>query len=183
MKVHELIAYDADGARYCLDCARKAGIDTSEDKSASGYGGPVLVADLDGPEYCSDCREPIPGKGAPMPSRFPPLPATVRCSPKCPGWLHMDDPCEVQACDACGRFDREDPAAFIEADGTPRPGIVTDDGIAREAHARECGCSWGEEEEEEEEEEECGNPECPSYVADLYNLAHRCNQCARNGKL
>lgn len=51
------------------------------------------------------------------------------CSPGCPGWLHQTDPHEVQGCDACGRF-------------KVGPGAV-DDEAAREAHARECGCSWG----------------------------------------
>lgn len=47
------------------------------------------------------------------------------CAPGCNGWLHMDDPYEIEACDECARFsgdDREEQA--------------------RAAHKKECGCAW-----------------------------------------
>lgn len=62
MEAFELVAYDMDGARYCLDCARKAGIDVDADKSASGYGGPVFASDLEGAEYCGECHNLIFGE-------------------------------------------------------------------------------------------------------------------------
>jgi CRISPR/Cas system-associated exonuclease Cas4 (RecB family) len=45
------------------------------------------------------------------------------CHPECQGWLHIDDPVEVQACDDCGRFQTSDGA---------------DDDAAQVAHDLEC---------------------------------------------
>lgn len=65
MKAFELVAYDVDGARYCLDCAHKAGINVNEDKPASEFGGPVCRRDLDPDDttYCTKCGSPISRKG------------------------------------------------------------------------------------------------------------------------
>lgn len=55
----------------------------------------------------------------------PPLPPKgQRCDPKCKGWLHMNEPEEIQRCDECKRF--------------------PDDDQARAAHRVECGCDWPE---------------------------------------
>lgn len=51
-----------------------------------------------------------------------------QCDPLCPGWLHMDSPYEIEACDACMRF------KFIPA--------FDRDEQARESHSLECGCDW-----------------------------------------
>lgn len=75
--------------------------------------------------------------------RIPIVITWAQCNHGCPGWLHMEDPHEVQACDECNRFDREEPAAELTHDGAPIPGVVTDDAAAREAHSLECGCAWG----------------------------------------
>lgn len=72
------------------------------------------------------------------------IPITWRqCHAGCAGWLHMADPEEVQACDECARFTVWDRAAELDAAGLPVAGYVTRDDLAREAHAQECGCSWG----------------------------------------
>lgn len=42
--------------------------------------------------------------------------------PCCPGWLHMEEPREIQRCDDCGTYETDEDAAA--------------------AHARECGCDW-----------------------------------------
>jgi hypothetical protein len=60
MNASDLVAYDVDGARYCLDCCEEAGIDTDADKPECGYGGPVFASDVEGGECCSDCHLPIP---------------------------------------------------------------------------------------------------------------------------
>ncbi len=52
-----------------------------------------------------------------------------QCDPDCPGWLHMDSPFEIEACDACDRFKN-----IINGDGR--------DDQARKAHRLECGCKW-----------------------------------------
>jgi hypothetical protein len=52
MKAWEIVGYDHDGARYCLDCAKQAGLDLER-------GSPVFVSDLDGmdDERCGNCNE------------------------------------------------------------------------------------------------------------------------------
>ena len=46
-----------------------------------------------------------------------------RCSdPTCPGWIHCNDPREIERCDRCTRFDSDEDA--------------------QKAHAAECGCDW-----------------------------------------
>lgn len=59
MHANTLMAYDMDGARYCLDCCRELGIDTTQDKPESGYGGPVFASDLESGETCSECWDYI----------------------------------------------------------------------------------------------------------------------------
>lgn len=49
------------------------------------------------------------------------------CCDGCLGWLHMSDPYEVEACDECHRFKKEN-------------GFLDDQ--ARAAHREECGCGW-----------------------------------------
>jgi len=51
-----------------------------------------------------------------------------QCSPECAGWLHMNEPYEIEQCDECRRFE------------------LTPDGheAARKAHREECGCGWPE---------------------------------------
>ena len=44
------------------------------------------------------------------------------CRPGCMGFLHMDEPFEIERCDECGRFQTDDEA--------------------REAHEVECKCGW-----------------------------------------
>lgn len=52
------------------------------------------------------------------------------CAEGCKGWLHMDEPYEIQACDECCRFMGSDIALkFTEVQ-------------ARIAHKAECGCAW-----------------------------------------
>lgn len=52
------------------------------------------------------------------------------CAPDCKGWLHMDDPYEIEACDECQRF--------LQSDIEPKFA----DEQARAAHKKECGCAW-----------------------------------------
>lgn len=59
------------------------------------------------------------------------VPITWRqCDSGCPGWLHMDSPREVQACDDCARF------AALE---------LPAEEAAILAHREECGCGYPEE--------------------------------------
>ena len=46
------------------------------------------------------------------------------CSEGCKGWLHFDDPLEIERCDECGRFKTDEEAVA--------------------AHRVECGCPWPE---------------------------------------
>lgn len=54
------------------------------------------------------------------------------CSDGCLGWVHMNEPYEVEACDECGRF-----KALPVVRKPP-------DEQAAEAHREECGCGWPE---------------------------------------
>ena len=56
MNAADLIAFDVDGARYCLDCCRKHGISLEEKPDC---GGPVFAVDVDPEESCSGCFELI----------------------------------------------------------------------------------------------------------------------------
>lgn len=49
----------------------------------------------------------------------------IPCDKDCKGFLHMDDPYEIEACDECFRFKGEDR-----------------DEQARAAHKKECPCDW-----------------------------------------
>lgn len=55
----KLIAYDNDGARLCLNCAKRAGLDLSKTTPDSGHGGPVFDSDLEELEHCNDCFDCI----------------------------------------------------------------------------------------------------------------------------
>lgn len=83
----------------------------------------------------------------------PLAPAALRCADDCPGFLHMNEPFEIERCDECGRFDTDDEA--------------------RHVHRIECGCDHPDEarrspccrvplDEDSTECWECGDPLTPA---------------------
>lgn len=58
-----------------------------------------------------------------------------QCAPGCMGWLHMNDPYEIEECDECGRF-------TVDTVTGPDCGTLQD--AAVKAHRAECGCTWPE---------------------------------------
>lgn len=58
-----------------------------------------------------------------------------QCAPGCMGWLHMNDPYEIEECDECGRF-------TVNTGTGPDCDTLQD--AAVKAHRVECGCTWPE---------------------------------------
>lgn len=57
MKATDVVGYDLDGERYCLDC-----FGDPQQYADEGYGpNPVFAADVDGEDLCGDCRQHLQG--------------------------------------------------------------------------------------------------------------------------